>query len=105
MSEVFSLAKAYEKYFKVGAAVSSFGLSAYRGLLLGHFNSLTPENEMKYALTEPEEGQFQFARADTIVAMARQMGVKVRAHAPVWHNQTPAWMYRDGDSPASPELI
>ena len=105
MSEVFSLAKAYEKYFKVGAAVSSFGLSAYRGLLLEHFSSLTPENEMKYALTEPEEGQFQFEWADTIVAMARQMGVKVRAHAPVWHNQTPAWMYRDGDSPASPELI
>ena len=45
---------------------------------------------MKYALTEPAEGQFQFERADAIVAMARDMGVKVRAHAPVWHNQTPA---------------
>ncbi len=105
MSELFSLAKAYEKYFKIGAAVSSFGLSEYRGLLLEHFNSLTPENEMKYALTEAAEGQFQFERADAIVAMAREMGVKIRAHAPVWHNQTAPWMYRDGDRPASPELI
>ena len=105
MSEVFSLAKAYEKHFKIGAAISSFGLSAYRGLLLRHFSSVTPENEMKYALTEPEEGQFQFERADAIVAMAQEMGVKVRVHAPVWHNQTPAWMYQDGDRPASPELI
>ena len=105
MKEVISLAKAYQKYFKIGAAVSSFGLSAYQGLLLEHFSSLTPENEMKYALTEPEEGRFQFERADAIVAMARQMGVKVRAHAPVWHNQTSAWMYRDGDGPASPERI
>ena len=33
------------------------------------------------------------------------MGIKVRAHAPVWHSQTGAWMYKDGDKPASPELI
>ncbi len=105
MSDVFSLAKAYEKYFKIGAAVSSFGIAGRKDLIRRHFNSLTPENEMKYALTEPEEGQFRFERADAIVAMAREMGVKVRAHAPVWHNQTPNWMYRDGDRPASPELI
>ena len=46
MSEVFSLAKAYEKYFKIGAAVSPACIQAHRGLLLQHFNSLTPENEM-----------------------------------------------------------
>lgn len=105
MSEAFSLAKAYEKYFRIGAAVSPRQIAAHRGLLLQHFNSLTAENEMKYTLTEPEEGRFCFKKADAIVAMAREMGVKIRAHAPVWHNQTPDWMYQDGDRPAAPELI
>ena len=105
MNEAVSLAKAYEKYFKIGAAVPFFYPPKHHELLLRHFNSVTPENEMKYAVTEPEEGKFQFERADAIVALAREMGVKVRAHAPVWHNQTPEWMYLDGDQPASPELI
>ena len=105
MSEIVSLAKAYEKYFRIGAAVSPRQISAHRGLLLQHFNSLTAENEMKYEPTEPEEGKFSFDRADAVVAMAREMGVKIRAHAPVWHNQTSAWMYLDGDRPAAPELI
>ena len=100
-----SLAKSFGKYFKIGAAVSPGQIWAHHDLLLQHFNSLTPENELKYALTEPEEGRFTFEKADAIFAMAREMGVKVRAHAPVWHNQTPDWMYLDGDKPAAPELI
>ena len=105
MSGILSLAKAYEKYFKIGAAVSPMQIRKHHDLLLQQFNSLTAENEMKYEPTEPEEGKFCFDKADPIVAMAREMGVKIRAHAPVWHNQTPAWMYRDGDRSAAPELI
>lgn len=105
MSEGISLAKAYEKYFRIGAAVSPAAVRARRGLIMRHFNSLTAENEMKYASTEPEEGRFTFEQADEIVALAREMGVKIRGHAPVWHNQTPEWMYRDGEKPAVPELI
>lgn len=105
MSELLSLAKAYEKHFKIGAAISPRDLTVHRDLLLQHFNSVTPENQMKYELTEPEEGKFTFGDADLIVDFAKEMGVKVRAHAPVWHMQTGAWMYRDGDKPAAPELI
>ncbi len=105
MSDTFSLAKSYEKYFKIGAAVSPRQITRHHDLICRHFNSLTAENEMKYEPTEPEKGVFCFERADAIVALAREMGIKIRAHAPVWHNQTPAWMYRDGDKPAAPELI
>ncbi len=105
MSACFSLAKAYESYFKIGAAISPPDLTVHRELLLQHFNSLTCENQMKYVTTEPEEGVFTFAEADLIVNFAKEMGIKLRAHAPVWHNQTPGWMYRDGDKPAPRELI
>ena len=105
MSGCLSLAKAYEKYFKIGAAVSPRDLTVHRDILLQHFNSLTCENQMKYELTEPEEGKFTFGDADLIVDFAKKMGVKLRAHAPVWHMQTGEWMFRDGEKPAAPELI
>ena len=105
MTGLFSLAKAYEKYFKIGATVSPEQIANHRGLIMQHFSSLTAENDMKYEPIEPEEGKFCFDRADATVALAREMGIRIRAHAPVWHNQTPAWMYLDGDKPAAPELI
>ncbi|MBR6337518.1 MAG: endo-1,4-beta-xylanase [Ruminococcus sp.] len=105
MSNVSTLKSAYENYFKIGAAVSSAGIGLYKGLLGEHFNSITPENELKYTSTEPEEGKFTFDEADRIFDGARELGIKVRAHAPVWHAQTPDWIYKDGDRPAAPELI
>lgn len=101
----FSLAKAYEKYFKIGAAVSHLSIDCYDELLAQHFNSVTTENELKYDATEPEEGRFTFDTADKIFNKARAMGIKVRAHAPVWHWATPDWIFKDGDKPAAPELI
>ena len=105
MEASFSLANEYRKFFKIGAAVSPWVIRDRHDLIVRHFNSLTPENEMKYEPTEPKEGEFHFERADAVVALAREMGIRIRAHAPVWHNQTPAWMYLDGDRPASKELI
>ena len=48
MSEILSLAKAYENYFKIGAALSPWSIPKNRELLKQHFNSITPENQMKY---------------------------------------------------------
>ena len=105
MSNILSLAKSYEKFFKIGAAVACKNIDSYTDILREHFNSVTPENEMKYISTEPEEGKFTFGDTDKIFDTARALGIKVRAHAPVWHNQTGGWMYKDGDKPATPELI
>ncbi|MBR6101764.1 MAG: endo-1,4-beta-xylanase [Ruminococcus sp.] len=105
MSPELSLAKAYEKYFKIGAAVAFHNIDSYYPVLEKHFSSITPENEMKYSSIQPKEGVFTFDKIDRIFEVARKLGIKVRAHAPVWHNQTGKWMYQDGDKPASPELI
>ena len=105
MSDMFSLSKAYEKHFKIGAAVSHLNIDTYVDVLAQHFSSVTTENELKYQDTEPEEGRFTFDHADTIFNIARKLGIKVRAHAPVWHWATGEWMFKDGDKPAAPELI
>ncbi len=104
MSEL-SLCKSYEKYFDIGAAVNPRSIKDCADILKQHFNSVTCENEMKYIITHPEEDKFDFSKADEIVAFAKANGMKVRGHAPVWHSQTPNWIFKDGDKPAHRELV
>jgi endo-1,4-beta-xylanase len=99
------LAEKYEPLFTIGAAVDPTSLTSHRDLLLEHFNSVTPENEMKFESLQPTEGNFNYGPADTLVAFAEQNGMRVRAHALVWHRQTPAWVFTDAGAPASQELV
>lgn len=101
----FSFCESYKKYFDIGAAVNPWSIKKYGDLLKKHFNSVTCENEMKYIITHPEEDKYDFSKADEIVSFAKANGMKVRGHAPVWHSQTPNWIFKDGDHLASRELV
>ena len=80
----------------VGTAVRAAPLARqrpYRELVAAQFSSVTPENEMKWNVTEPEQGEFAFEAADAITRFARERGLAVRGHTLVWHNQLPTWVY------------
>lgn len=64
----------------------------YSQILATQFDSVTPENAMKWDTTEPQQGVFNFAPADHIVAFAREHGQRVRGHTLVWHSQLPSWV-------------
>jgi endo-1,4-beta-xylanase len=67
---------------------------------------MTAENEMKFESLEKTEGAFDFSTADTMVAYAKERGMRVRGHTLVWHRQTPAWVFTDASgAPASPEVV
>jgi endo-1,4-beta-xylanase len=86
----------YKDYFTMGVAVSPSSLSGPQSLLiLKHFGSLTAENVMKPALIHPEENRYYWDNADKIVNFATANGMKVRGHTLVWHQQTPAWFFKD----------
>ncbi|MFD2379517.1 endo-1,4-beta-xylanase [Paenibacillus xanthanilyticus] len=75
-------------------------------LLQKHFNSLTAGNELKWDATEPQEGQFDFTRADKIVDFASANGMASRGHTLIWHSQTPNWVFYDAEGKlASKELL
>lgn len=49
-------------------------------VLAEQFNSLSPENELKWAFVEPEEGVFDFAGLDRLVAFADANDMQVKGH-------------------------
>jgi len=78
----------------IGAAVMSFRLGNQKlaELLARHFDSLTPENEMKWQTVEPQPGVFNFAPGDRIVAFASEHDLRMRGHTLVWHSQLAPWV-------------
>ncbi|ACB74389.1 Endo-1,4-beta-xylanase [Opitutus terrae PB90-1] len=83
-------------YFDIGVAVEPPELSGpHAQLLLKHFNSIVAGNAMKWGPIEPTEGNFNWGPADAIANFARANGLKMRGHTLLWHNQNPAWLFRD----------
>src|SRR5437899_1974773 len=76
-------------------------------LLLAQFGTVTPENCLKPFAVQSAESRFDFATADGFVDFARRHQLKVVGHCLVWakDDRTPPWFYRDGDRPASRDLL
>ena len=90
------LASAYSDYFPIGVAVSPRSISGPDStLILRQFNSLTPENAMKMGPIHPEENRYNFKDADAIVDFATRHDMHIRGHNLCWHEQTPAWLFKD----------
>jgi endo-1,4-beta-xylanase len=79
---------------RIGSAVEAQRLRepAFARVLASNFNSLTPENDMKWINVEPMPGTFSFRAGDALVAFAEQNGMRVRGHTLVWHTQLAPWV-------------
>jgi len=74
-----------------GAAVGSafWGAdSQYKETIKRECNIIVAENVMKFALIEPRQNQFNWTRADDLVAFALKNNMKIRGHNLVWHSQS-----------------
>ncbi|WP_334072345.1 endo-1,4-beta-xylanase [Paenibacillus sp. A14] len=100
------LKQLFQEDFKIGAAVNPQTIVLQEALLAHHFNSITAENEMKFASVHPQEEVYTFEEADLLAAFARKHGMAMRGHTLVWHNQTTDWLFRDrqGD-PVSKDVL
>lgn len=92
-----SLREAAEGCFQIGFAIEPYSLDdpRFRDLLVREAGAVSTCNVLKPEYVQPVEGQFDFARADRILAFARQHGMSVTGHTLVWHQQTPEWFFRD----------
>jgi endo-1,4-beta-xylanase len=90
-----ALKTVFKDQFLVGAALNDAVVSAgAKAKLVAHqFNSITPENVMKWESIQPRPGEFNFAPADRFVEFGRRHEMFIVGHALVWHQQTPAWVF------------
>ena len=105
-----TLKDAFAGAFLVGAAINGrqIGGSDAGGdtLIARHFNTISPENVLKWESVEPRPGQFNFSAPDAYVALGERNGMAVIGHTLVWHNQTPRWVFEDGaGKPASRDTL
>ncbi len=99
-TDIPSIFQTLAEFFPVGAEIDSSDLTGpHAQLLTKHFNSIVSGNDMKWDTTEPQEGQFNFAAADSEVAFAQAHSMLIRGHNLVWASgqQVPAWVFREAD--------
>ncbi len=94
-----SLKEAFKNDFVIGAAINEaqFTGQDQRGdaLIDSQFNSISPENVLKWENIHPRPGQYKFNLADQYVAFGQKRHMFIVGHNLVWHNQVPAWVFRD----------
>lgn len=95
--------------FKIGAAVSAELLrvnTQYKDLVVKEFNSLTPENAMKFGIIHPAENYYNWPDADLILTLAAETGKRVHGHTLNWYADVPDWVKNfKGDTNAWENLL
>ena len=99
-----SLKKVFKNDFLIGAALNSKQASGKdleaTAIITQHFNTISPENVLKWALVHPAPGRYAFGPSDEYVAYGERHGMFVVGHTLVWHSQLPRWVHHDSTGAA-----
>ena len=100
----------FQNDFYIGTALSVDQICGHEpeamDLVAEQFNSITPENIMKWEEIHPEPNRYNFEAADQYVAFGEKHNMHIIAHALVWFHQTPDWVFQDGSgNPLSREAL
>jgi endo-1,4-beta-xylanase len=104
------LKNVFQKDFYIGAALSVEQICGKEpkamDLVARQFNSITPENIMKWEEIHPEPERYNFEAADQYVAFGEKHNMHIIAHNLVWFHQTPDWVFQDDSgNPLSREAL
>ena len=94
-----TLKDAFKDDFYIGTAVNIFQLSGRDSLGINiietQFNSITPENVLKWDRVHPKPDTYNFEPADKYVELGEKNHMFIIGHTLVWHSQTPRWVFTD----------
>ena len=93
-----SLKKYYSPFFNIGAAINEdiiLGLdNDSKFIVETQFNSITPENSLKWMFIQPAPNSFNFKAADKYVNFGIKNNMHIVGHALVWHSQLANFMQK-----------
>jgi endo-1,4-beta-xylanase len=94
-----ALKDVFRSDFRVGAAVNRAEIyeedAAGAALVQAQFNSITPENVLKWESVHPKPDTYDFQASDRYVVFGEKHHMFIVGHVLVWHNQTPRWVFQD----------
>ena len=94
-----TLKDVFKNDFLVGAALNprQFFETDAKGaaLIKAQFNTISPENSLKWEVVHPQLGRYDFTDADQFVAFGEKNKMFTVGHTLVWHSQTPRWVFQD----------
>ncbi len=94
-----SLKLAFKGDFVIGAAINEAQITGQDqredDLIESQFNSISPENALKWANVHPQPGKYNFDLTDKYVAFGQKHHMFIVGHNLVWHNQVPGWVFHD----------
>jgi endo-1,4-beta-xylanase len=96
-----TLKDAYKGSFYIGAAINAAQAdgSDERGaaIVKAQFNSISPENVLKWERIHPQPDTYVFGPADKYVEFGEKNHMFIVGHNLCWHAQTPDWVFQDAD--------
>ena len=94
-----TLKDAFRGMFRIGAAVNQaqFEVRDPRGvpIIAAQFNTISPENVLKWESVHPRRDGYNFDPADRYVAFGETNKMFIIGHCLVWHSQTPRWVFEE----------
>ena len=94
-----TLKDAFQGMFRIGAALnpSVFDEKDVRdvAIVTAQFNTISPENVLKWESIHPRPDAYNFDPADRYVAFGEKYKMFIVGHNLVWHSQTPSWVFKD----------
>jgi len=94
-----TLKAAFKNDFLIGAALNEAEFTGQNtnavALVKAQFNTISPENALKWEAVHPKPDQYNFGPADQYVEFGQKNGMFVIGHNLVWHSQTPKWVFQD----------
>src|SRR5216684_3568015 len=94
-----TLKETFKNVFMIGASLNRRHIfeenARITALIVSQFNTITPENVLKWALVHPAPDKYNFEAPDAFVAFGEKHEMFIVGHTLVWHNQTPAWVFQN----------
>lgn len=94
-----TLKDAFKDDFLIGAALNFHQIdgtdTVADRIVATQFNTISPENVLKWGFVHPKPDTYDFALTDKYVEFGEKHHMFIIGHTLVWHNQTPKWVFED----------
>lgn len=93
------LQEVFNDSFLIGAALNRSQITGEDKpgieIVKKHFNTITPENILKWENVHPKPEEYDFDVVEQYVQFGEENDMFIVGHTLIWHNQTPDWVFLD----------